>query len=112
MINLHHDSFRQREIGLEEAFFKERDRHLLDKLRGELSAMEERKKLAHVSGIVEEHVLTSLVLAGVRAETLAAVSFIPMIEVAWCDGSVAPDERDVVLNTAECAGNSSEFRDV
>ena len=104
MINPHHDSFRQREIGLEEAFFKERDRQLLQKLRGELSAMEERRKLAHVSGIVEEHVLTSLVQAGVRAETLAAVSFIPMVEVAWCDGSVAPEEREVVLNTAAATG--------
>jgi hypothetical protein len=99
-----HDSFRQREIGLEEAFFKERDRHLLEKLRSELLAMEERKKLAHVSGIVEEHVLTSLVLAGVRAETLAAVSFVPMIEVAWCDGSISPEERDVVLNAASAQG--------
>ena len=27
-----------------------------------------------------------------------------MIEVAWCDGSVAPDERDVVLNTAGAQG--------
>ena len=35
---------------------------------------------------------------------MAAVSFIPMIEVAWCDGSVAPDERDVVLNTAGAQG--------
>jgi hypothetical protein len=103
-IDLRYDSFRQREIGLEEAFFKERDRQLLQKLRGELSAMEERRKLEHVSGIVEEHVLTSLVEAGVRAETLAAVSFIPMIEVAWCDGSIAPDERDAVLNTASVQG--------
>ena len=104
MFNLRHDSFRQREIGLEEAFFKERDQQLLQKLRGELSAMEERRSLAHVSGIVEEHVLTSLVQAGVSAETLAAVSFIPMIEVAWCDGSVAPVERDVVISTASAQG--------
>lgn len=99
-----HDSFRQREIALEEAFFKERDRHLMDKLRGELSAFEERKKLAHVSGIVEEHVLTSLVQAGVRAETLAAVGLIPMVEVAWCDGMVPPSERDAVLNAAIAQG--------
>ena len=28
------------------------------------------------------------------------VSIIPMIEVAWCDGDVAPEERDAVLNAA------------
>ena len=98
------DPFKQREIGLEEAFFKERDRQLMEKLRGELSAMEEKQKVAHVTGIVEEHVLSSLVLAGVRAETLAAVTLIPHVEVAWCDGTVAPEERDAVLNAAVSQG--------
>ena len=94
------DPFKQREIALEEAFFKERDRQLMAKLRGELAALEEKSKVAHVTGIVEDHVLTSLVQAGVRAETLAAVLLIPLVEVAWCDGSVAAEERDAVLNAA------------
>jgi hypothetical protein len=98
------DPFKQREIGLEEAFFKERDRQLMDKLRGELSAFEEKRKVAHVTGIVEEHVLNSLVQAGVRAETLAAVTLIPLVEVAWCDGTVAPEEREAVLNAAVSQG--------
>jgi len=98
------DAFKQREIGLEEAFFKERDRQLMEKLRGELSAFEEKRKVGHVTGIVEEHVLQSLVQAGVRAETLAAVALIPIIEVAWCDGTVAPEERDAVLNAAVAHG--------
>src|SRR5207253_7165559 len=94
------DPFKQREIALEEAFFKERDRQLMEKMRAELAAMEEKQKLAHVTGIVEDHVLVSLVQAGVRAETLAAVMLIPLVEVAWCDGSVASEERDAVLNAA------------
>jgi hypothetical protein len=98
------DAFKQREIGLEEAFFKERDQQLMEKLRGELSAMEEKRKVGHVTGIVEEHVLQSLVQAGVRTETLAAVALIPIIEVAWCDGTVAPEERDAVLNAAVAHG--------
>jgi hypothetical protein len=104
MIDPRYDAFRKREIGLEDAFFKQRDEQLLQKLRDELSAMEERQKLAHVSGIVEEQVLSSLAGAGVRAETLAAVSFIPMIEVAWSDGSIAPEEREAVLNAAAAQG--------
>jgi len=98
------DAFKQREIGLEEAFFKERDQQLMEKLRGELSSFEEKRKVGHVTGIVEEHVLQSLVQAGVRAETLTAVALIPIIEVAWCDGTVAPEERDAVLNAAVAHG--------
>jgi hypothetical protein len=94
------DIFRQREKGLEEAFFKDRDQKLIEKMRGELEAFEEKKKLAHVSGIVEERVLHNLAQAGVRAETLAAVSLIPLVEVAWVDGAVSPEERDAVLNAA------------
>jgi hypothetical protein len=94
------DSFSERRKGLEEAFFKDRDQQLLAKMRGEMQAMEERKQLAHVSGITAEHVLHNLVQAGVRAETLTAVGLIPMVEVAWCDGMVSSEERDAVLNAA------------
>src|SRR4029079_1818014 len=104
MANYGSDAFKQREIGLEEAFFKERDQQLLQKLRGELTAFAERRKVGHVTGIAEEHVLASLVKAGVKSETLAAVGLIPIVEVAWCDGSVAPEERDAVLNAAVAHG--------
>jgi len=98
------DAFSERRKNLEDAFFKDRDRQLMEKMKRELEALEESKKLAHVSGIVEERVLKNLVQAGVTAETLAAVSLIPLVEVAWCDGSVSPEERDAVLNAAAKAG--------
>jgi hypothetical protein len=98
------NAFDERRKKLEDAFFKDRDQKLMEKMRRELEAFEESKKLAHVSGIVEERVLKNLVEAGVRAETLTAVTLIPMVEVAWCDGSVSVEERDAVLNAAAKAG--------
>lgn len=98
------DAFGERRKNLEDAFFKDRDQQLMHKMRQELESFEESKKLAHVSGIVEERVLKNLVEAGVRAETLTAVTLIPMVEVAWCDGSVSIEERDAVLNAAAKAG--------
>lgn len=102
------DPFKQRQQGMEDAFFKDRDRQLLEKMRSQLSTMEEKKKLGHVTGIVEEHVLASLVEAGVNAETFAAVSLIPLVELAWCDGNVAAEERDAVLNAASGQGVRSD----
>lgn len=102
------DPFKQRERLLEDAFFAERDRQLMDKMRSQLSSMEESKKLAHVTGIVEEHVLASLVAAGVKADTLGAVTLIPMVEVAWCDGNIAAEEREAVLNAAAGQGIRSD----
>jgi hypothetical protein len=98
------DPFVERRRSLEEAFFKEKDRQLLDKLRSELFALEETKQLAHVSGIVEHEVLDHLFKAGVKAETLAAVAMIPLVEVAWVDGSISAEERNAVLNAAAAEG--------
>src|SRR4051812_22397110 len=99
-----HDPFHQRERALEDAFFKERDRQLMDKLRSHLAALEHKAQLAHVTGIVEDHVLQSLTQAGVRPETLGAVLLIPLVEVAWCDGTVAAEEREAILNAASQQG--------
>ena len=97
-------AFEARGRALEEAFFKERDRELLAKMRGELESFEESRKLAHVSGIVQEQVLLNLVKAGIKAETLAAVVTIPMVEVAWSDGAVSSAEKAAVLNAAAKQG--------
>jgi hypothetical protein len=97
-------AFEARGRALEEAFFKARDKELLEKLRSEFESFEESRKLAHVSGIVQESVLMDLVKAGIKAETLAAVVTIPMVEVAWCDGSVSSAERTAVLNAAAKQG--------
>jgi Tellurite resistance protein TerB. len=94
------DIFGDRRRALEDSFFRERDQFLLEKLRLELEAVEEHRHLAHVSGIMDDKVLMNLVKAGVRAETLAAVSLIPLVEVAWADGSVTSDEREAVLKAA------------
>lgn len=98
------DPFDERRKSLEEAFFKERDQQLLAKLRGEMAAFEERQKIAHASGIVDEKVLMDLVKAGVGAESLLAMRVVPMVEVAWCDGSVESAERAAVLNAAASLG--------
>jgi hypothetical protein len=94
------DAFSDRRRALEDSFFHERDKALLENLKLELEALEAHKHLAHVSGILDEQVLMNLVKAGVRAETLAAITLIPLVEVAWADGFVADDERAAVLQAA------------
>jgi hypothetical protein len=98
------DAFSDRRRALEDSFFHERDKALLENLKLELEALEAHKHLAHVSGILDEQVLMNLVKAGVRAETLAAITLIPLVEVAWADGFVADDERAAVLQAAAANG--------
>ncbi len=86
---------------LEAAFF-ESDSHRYLELRRSEEAAEER--LAAASGIEDRALLARLAAAGVRAETLAALTLIPLVEVAWADGRMDARERSAVLSGAESTG--------
>jgi hypothetical protein len=89
---------------LEDAFFLEQDRKLIEK-RAELQKMQRNKEaLAAVSGIKDETVLEQLVRLNVSPETLAALAVVPLIEVVWADGRVDEKERAVVLEHAKKQG--------
>ena len=89
---------------LEDAFFLEQDRKLIEK-RAELKKMQRNKEaLAAVSGIKNENVLDQLVRLNVSPETLAALAVVPLIEVVWADGHVDEKERTVVIEHAQKQG--------
>ncbi|MDA0658037.1 MAG: hypothetical protein O3C60_04285 [Planctomycetota bacterium] len=100
-------SFEGRRQALEDSFFHACDTQLVANLRQEIVSMEEKSKLSHVSGIVDEQVLSSLVNAGVQAESLLAVRLVPMVVVAWADGKVSSEERAAVLTAAIAEGISA-----
>jgi hypothetical protein len=89
---------------LEDEFFRREDQRLLARLN-ELKAVEtNREALAKASGISEPEVLDKMLALGIKAETLAAVSLVPLVEVAWADGSLDAKERRAVLDRAREAG--------
>lgn len=82
---------------LEDEFFAKRDAILIEKLR-ELERMEQTQKaLSKVSGITNEAVLKRLVELDIRAELLATLTLVPLVETAWADGEVQDVERDAIL---------------
>jgi len=89
---------------LEEAFFLDADRALVERLRTMRKMAESKESLAEVSGITNDAVLARLVDLDVRPETLAALAAIPLVEVAWADGNVSAAEREVVLTHAGARG--------
>jgi hypothetical protein len=60
--------------------------------------------LREASCIEDEALLARLAALGIRAETLAALTLIPLIEVAWADGVMENKEREAVLAAAESSG--------
>lgn len=95
---------RDRGRSLEEEFFRREDQRLIER-RKELKAAEvTREALVKASGLTRTEVLDKLIALGIRAETVAALSFVPLVEVAWADGALDAKERRAVLDRAHEAG--------
>jgi hypothetical protein len=89
---------------LEDAFFLQMDKSLIEKQKALKKMKETKEALARVSGITSDAVLQKLVELEVRPETLASLSVIPLVEVAWADGSVSKSEMATVLAGARTIG--------
>ncbi|HEX4768817.1 MAG TPA: hypothetical protein VH414_21340 [Lichenihabitans sp.] len=98
------DFLADRGKGLEDAFFARQDALLRQRL-AELDEMSDRKvALAQASGIADAVVLDRLMGLGMSSALLAAISLVPLVTVAWADGQIEPEEREVVLASAERSG--------
>lgn len=98
------DSFSGRRNELEEKFFRERDAELLRAMREKTATMERRKALTEASGIEHEELLDQLDQLEISAETLAALSLVPLVAVAWADGKLDEKEREAILASATQVG--------
>jgi hypothetical protein len=99
---------RERGRALEDEFFRREDKRLLERLAELRAAEATREALAKASGITKPAVLEKLMELGIRAETVAALSIVPLVEVAWADGALDAEERRAVVERAAVARDSTE----
>ena len=91
---------REREHALEEAFFAEQDRALLRRLKEADAKRSKKESLAAACSITDDALLEKLVSLGVDGATVAALSLVPLVLVAWADGKVEDKEREAVVAAA------------
>jgi hypothetical protein len=89
---------------LEATFYRDAAEAHRDRLRVEAEEHAASEALGRASGIDDGALLERLAGLGVRPETLAALSLIPLVEVAWADGTMDPRERASVLAGAISTG--------
>jgi hypothetical protein len=95
-----YDSLHSQGKALEDAYFADRDRELAKKLKHRLNA-EEMQKLLHYSvGLTAELADKGFAHLQSGLEVVAAMALLPLVEVAWCDGVVTPEEKAAVLRGA------------
>lgn len=85
-------------------FFRERDKELLEKLKQEVVGDDSRDALAAASGIDDAAVLDGLIASGIGPDTIASVTLIPLVAVAWADREMDAKEREAILKASTEAG--------
>ncbi len=93
-----------RRRALEEAFFAKQDALLRKRLAEPAEVRAKKEAFSAVSGITDDAVLEALVKLDISAETLAAIALVPLVAVAWADGSIDAKERAAVLRGASESG--------
>lgn len=101
---MNHEVLGNRRRALEESFFARQNNELLEQLRSQSAAEELKKQLSEVSGIEDSETLQQMADADIQPETFAAVSLIPVVAVAWADGTIDEKERTAILSAATDQG--------
>ena len=82
---------------LEEAFFSQENERLRLGLRAEATAHADL-------GVADDAVFHRLRELDITGDTVAALTLIPVVAVAWADGELHDKERAALLQAAEAAG--------
>lgn len=98
------DAFAQREHWLEEEYFRKRNQELLDKIHQQQALEAEREHMAVMIGVHDQVALDELQKLGFHEDTLQLLHIVPLIQVAWAEGSIAEYERDRILQFAFIQG--------
>jgi hypothetical protein len=94
----------ERGRALEDEFFHREEQKKLAGMKDKLSAQQTREELRRASGMTDDAVLDQLVDLGLTGQTVAALSLVPLLMVAWADGSIQDNERSAILQGAHGKG--------
>ena len=100
------DFLADRKKALEESYFAKESARLAERLRAEREKTAAAEGLAQASGISDAELIEKLTEIGITPDTWAALSLLPLVEVAWADGEIDAKEQRAVLSGAEANGVS------
>lgn len=96
--------FGDREKAMEEAYFRNEDARLLDKLRQKAHLDDIGQALAEALQVHNPELLLRVRSLGITLDTAAALFIAPLVQVAWAGGSVTRAEHEAVLRLARGRG--------
>ncbi|HMG23036.1 MAG TPA: hypothetical protein VK607_16990 [Kofleriaceae bacterium] len=94
----------ERGRALENQFYEKENQEKLVAMKHKLDTQQTKDELRRASGMSDDAVLEQLVTLGLRGKTIAALSLVPLIQVAWADGAIQDNERVAILQGAHGKG--------
>ena len=88
----------------EEDYFRKQDRELIEKMRKATAAEAVRGPLSAQTGIQDPDLLRDIAALGFSAETVSLLPLVPILQVAWADEGVSPEERKLIVDLARLRG--------
>src|SRR5687767_4924334 len=84
----------------EDDYFRKQDRELIERMRKAAADNEARA----LTGIQDPDLLRDLSELGFTGDTVSLLPLVPILQVAWADADVSPEERKLILQIARMRG--------
>lgn len=94
------NALNERGRALEEDYFRRMGQRHLESLRRREMEARERERLSLATGFKDEASLEELQALGFTPETVAVLELVPLVEMAWAEGSVQARERKEIIEAA------------
>ena len=90
--------------GLEEDYFRKRDRELIEMMRKASVAEDARRALETKTGLHDPALLKELEELGFTPDTVVLLPLVPLVQMAWAEGGVSDAERKLIVQLARARG--------
>lgn len=91
-------------LATEGEYFHRQDAELIEELRRRAALEERRQRIAEACQTGNSRILDALERLGYNQNTIELLYFVPLVHVAWIDGSVSKAERNRIVVMATLQG--------
>ena len=99
-----YDALTKRGRALEDEYFRNKDRELIEKIRQAAATEQARQDLGRKAGLADPQDVQELQDLGFTPDTVGLLPLVPIIQMAWAEGGIAKAERELILRLARSRG--------
>lgn len=90
----------ERKNKVEEEYFRKQEKELVEKMQTDKTGESERLEMASALGTADANIVSALQKLGYTPAIIPLLYLVPLIQVAWAEGSVSKHERQLILEAA------------